>query len=112
MAAKSKNKVTLTRRAKIGLNRGKARLWLEGQWLAEAGFKVGTKFTAEITGRTITLRAGKNSNAELLERTVSGKGEKPIIDINTDILTQIAPAQSYITLQVSKGILVGQPEVK
>jgi len=92
------------RKAKIGSNRGKARLWLEGQWLAEAGFTVGTRFTAEIKSAQITLRTSEDG-----ERKVSGKGSKPIIDINTDKLTVVAPAQSHIELRVGQGIIQGQP---
>jgi hypothetical protein len=98
--------MVLQRRAKIGLNRGKARLWLEGQWLADAGFAVGTKFTMTITRvrsqNYIHLRAQPDG-----DRKVSGKGTKPIIDINTDILRTLAPAGDYIRLNVSQGSIVG-----
>jgi hypothetical protein len=63
------------------------------------------KYTAEIEEGKITLRVARDG-----DRTVSGKGAKPIIDINTDKLTAVAPALKYITLHVGKNLITGRPE--
>lgn len=71
---------------KLGQNKGKPRLWLEGSWLASEGFHAKlTQFTCELTATAITLRADANGN-----RRVSGKGERPIIDITGDQLNAFA----------------------
>lgn len=64
---------------RVGRNRGKARLWLEGRWLADLGFVRGTKFAAVFTPNVIALHV-KEPDYDI-GRTVSGKGDKPIIDI-------------------------------
>jgi hypothetical protein len=71
-------------RHKLSTHHGveRARVWLEGARLVEAGFTVGARFSVAWTPATLTLslvapfegrRAGFG--------TVSGKGEKPIVDI-------------------------------
>lgn len=74
---------TVTR--KIGLNRGKPRLWLERKVLTEAGFAPGDKFSLTETKPGVLLI----SRAPLTgKRTVSGKGDRPVIDIAGTVLTQ------------------------
>ncbi len=66
---------TVTR--KIGSNRGRPRLWLEGKLLSDAGFKPGDRYDRTF-GSGLTILLQKRSDGAY---TVSGKGEKPIIDI-------------------------------
>ena len=63
----------------IGRNKGKTRLWLEGAILQAAGFKPGMRYHVDQTnaglgGLVLTLHPEG-------ARKVSGKGDKPIIDI-------------------------------
>lgn len=86
----------------IGTNKGKARLWLQGKRLAAAGF------VAKETLYTVTIDAGKLTIASTREgdHRVSGKGEMPIIDLNTDDLLQVAPAGTQLTIGAQRGKLV------
>lgn len=68
---------------KIGRNRGKKRLWLEGKVLSENGFPHGTRYLVSIGPKSICIMVTTNP---LLDRarTVAGTPERPIIDINSD----------------------------
>ena len=71
---------TFTR--KRGMNRGKPRLWIEGKHLTEAGFRKGDRIALRfVTQRVAVIEKTTNGN-----RTVSGKGDSPIIDIVGDAL--------------------------
>lgn len=61
---------------KIGLNRGKPRLWLEGKLLTEAGFEHGENWTLTQRRGGITIEADADG-----KRRISGKADRPVIDI-------------------------------
>jgi hypothetical protein len=61
----------------VRANRGKARIWLEGKRLDGAGFAVGARFTIDVVEGALVLRLDPSGT-----RKVSGKGERPIIDIS------------------------------
>ena len=87
---------TVTRTARVGSNRGKPRLWLEGQWLADLGFSRGTKFT--VTWEPdITLRVVPGRFETPHTRIVSGKGDRPIIDIAGEKLQRWAAFELTLT---------------
>jgi DNA (cytosine-5)-methyltransferase 1 len=77
------------RTIRIGTHRGKPRLWLEGAWLAQAGFVRGTTYTFTIRNGVAHLRVDPNGS-----RRVSGKVKAgtpvPVIDINAHDLTPLA----------------------
>lgn len=99
------NVVTITR--KIGQNRGKPRLWIEGAHLTAAGFKPGDLFALDINGLTISIALDGNRN--LPTRKVSGKGDKPIIDISGRSLHAIGTAASVtLTYLPGSGIISGE----
>lgn len=66
---------------KLGANRGKCRLWLEGALLADAGYKRGDRFDIEFgLGRVVITRYADG------KRKVAGTDSRPIIDTNTNKL--------------------------
>jgi len=71
---------------KIGSNRGKPRVWLQGAVLKEAGFKKGMKFTAQILPGELLIELDKDG-----DRHVSGKPGIAIIDIATSKLLELGP---------------------
>lgn len=97
---------TTTFTRKRGMNRGKPRLWIEGKHLTEAGFKRGDRFRLTF----IEMRAPgthavieKTSNGN---RTVSGKGDSPIIDIVGDALLGFGTMEKVaITYRAGHGVL-------
>jgi hypothetical protein len=70
---------------KVGLNRGKRRLWLEGAVLANSGFARGTEWILSVVGETMLIDAIPEGN-----RKVAGTEDRPIIDINSErIFTEL-----------------------
>jgi hypothetical protein len=93
----------MVRNVRIGSNRGKARLWLEGAWLAHFGFIKGAAFYIAVSdGPTLTITLG--ASEEHRARRVSGKGDRPIIDIAGDVLTPFEGKE--LVLHASEGRLV------
>ena len=91
---------TFTR--KIGLNRGKPRLWLEGKILDDNGFKHGTVWDAVVfpdptnpEWPSIDLVAGP-----LGKRKVAGAEGRPIIDINSKNLLIGFTAGEEVNIEV------------
>jgi hypothetical protein len=94
----------------IGTNHGKgtSRIWLEGKRLVEAGFEVGTRYDryAHSNPSAIQLIANPKGNYK-----VSGKGDKPIIDISGGAVTETfaehisasSPKTPVVEVEYSKG---------
>lgn len=61
---------------KIGRNRGKPRLWIEGASLVAAGFSRGDRWALVPTDNGFNIHGRADG-----DRKVSGKLDKPIIDI-------------------------------
>lgn len=85
---------TTTCTRKIGLNRGKARLWIEGTVLASQGWEKGTTYVREDypNERIMVFRrtpAGESSHTKHKPRKVAGEATRPIIDTNTDTLVEV-----------------------
>lgn len=64
---------------KIGTNRGKARLWLEGKLLEASGWARGTRYNARFEKGVIVYEQAEDG-----ARSVAGTEKRPIIDTNTD----------------------------
>ena len=68
--------------SKIGMNKGRPRLWLEGKQLTEHGFIKGKKFTISYLPDSMkALKFLKLLIDNDGSRTVSGTSDRPIIDI-------------------------------
>jgi DNA (cytosine-5)-methyltransferase 1 len=78
---------TTTREQKVGDHRGRPRIWLQGEWLAQHGWIYGITFDVVYGKNKITLKGAVPG-----QRKVSGKdkpsGPQPIIDINTAAIRQ------------------------
>lgn len=69
----------------LGTNHKKprTRIWLEGQRLKDAGFTVGTRYDRTLHGGGIVIDIAAEGKFK-----VSGKGDKPIIDITGSAVTE------------------------
>jgi DNA (cytosine-5)-methyltransferase 1 len=75
---------TNTYTRKIGQNRGKPRLWLEGSILLDHGFHHGCSWEAvRVSPDELRLKAGP-----LGGRKVAGTVDRPIIDINSGAILE------------------------
>jgi len=84
----AKEELTQTTR-KLGSNRGKTRLWLEGDILSSHGWHTGDRFDVVMIDGV--LKYAKNPNGK---RKVAGKPGRPIIDTNTDKLSTTLNAKA------------------
>lgn len=75
---------------KVGPSRGvaRSRIWLEGDRVLAAGFAPGMMYTREWTADTLTLALGEGEGRATRGK-VSGKGEKPILDIVGDKVREV-----------------------
>lgn len=92
---------------KIGKNRDKPRIWIEGKYLEQAGFPKGTIIKVNFEPNKIIITPGEGDN------TVSGKKDKyPIIDINSkkiaeafDVERQVRITVWYHRIEITKTFL-------
>ena len=106
----------------IGTNHGKnvSRIWIEGKRLVDAGFFVGARYHRFIEDdwpligkRKIVLRLCKHEITNARYK-VSGKGDKPIIDISGGIVREVFPAsgddtsRQMVEVIYEKGIIIIQ----
>jgi DNA (cytosine-5)-methyltransferase 1 len=81
----------------IGMNRGKARLWIEGNWLAQAGFARGMAYTVEAfpDNGVISIKATPDGS-----RKVAGTTSRPIMDLTkAGDMAAIGGAGSVVLLE-------------
>lgn len=74
---------------KLGLNKGKVRLWVEGKLLSDSNWNRGDAF--DVIWLDGVLRYIKNPNGS---RKVAGTEARPIIDTNTDKLASTLHAST------------------
>lgn len=67
---------------KIGLNKGKRRIWLEGAVLRDAGFKHGMRFNVVNSDNVLSVYADLNG-----KRKIAGKPGREIIDMSAATIT-------------------------
>jgi len=99
----SKEELTQAKR-KLGSNRGKTRLWLEGNILESQGWHTGDKFDVILIDGV--LKYVKNPNGK---RKVAGKPGRPIIDTNTDKISQTlnaSPGEVVNVIATSESITI------
>jgi DNA (cytosine-5)-methyltransferase 1 len=87
---------------RIGQNKGKPRVWLEGMQASRAGFVPGQKYDIVVDGQAIVLQANPDGT-----RIVSSKreGEKlnPVIDINSRELLAIFDGMAAVRVIAKEG---------
>ncbi len=65
---------------KIGVNRGKSRVWLEGRKLEREGFEVGMKYDVKTTNDSVVLMLSTDGKYMVSKRTRNGR-TLPIIEL-------------------------------
>lgn len=90
---------------KIGTNRGKPRLWLEGAILTASGFAHGMKW------EVITTPATKGHQFHLMAlqdggRKIAGTDARPIIDINSGAILEGFEGCTVTITKLAEGVLL------
>lgn len=83
--------MSISQQYTIRSNRGRPRVWIEGKRLTTAGFHRGQFFTTEVKPSNrvmLRLRLAFAQEQAAGMRKVSGKGDRPIIDIVGSLLEQ------------------------
>ena len=95
--------VYMTFISKIGAARRMpgSRVWIEGTRLVAAGFTVGVRYNlTEADGQLILTVAADG------QRKVSGKGDKPIIDITGDLIRRVFAGRLTVTVEYTDRIVI------
>jgi len=95
---------TITR--KIGRNRGKPRLWIEGAALVEAGLDHGNRWNLVTTSTGFLIVRHPEG-----KRKIAGKPGRPIIDIAGATLPEVVVEAGAVSIsyQPGGGLMVVKP---
>jgi len=99
----------MTERAtyKVGFNRGRRRIWIDGPRLTRAGFIPGARYWSPVSlGKmTLTLTEGEGT-----ARKVSGRPTgKPIIDISGQDVHDAFPTCAAVDVEFKAGLISIRP---
>ena len=97
--------------SKVGNNRGRKRIWIEGKRLAKVGFNKGVNYSATLEDNLIRLTLDKEGI-----RKVSGKVDnersKPIIDLCSSAITQFTKGVDKVKVTYNPGEILIVPFVE
>ena len=78
-----------------------SRVWIEGNRLVAAGFTVGVRYNlTEADGQLILTLASDG------QRKVSGKGDKPIIDVTGDLIRRVFANRPTVNVEYTDRIVI------
>lgn len=83
----------------VGVNKGRPRIWLEGKYLAQAGFKPQTPIELEITNEKVIVRLSERGQ----RRVASKAGELPVIDIERTDLAEVFDSREKVEVVTEHG---------
>lgn len=86
---------------KIGLNRGRARVWLEKRVLSENGWKHGDRFDCVFSDGAVTY-----TKSETGARRVAGSVARPVVDTCTDKIRESVGAGESVEVVASPGRII------
>ena len=104
--------ITTELETKLGTARRveRSRIWIEGKRLTAAGFAVGRYFIAEWEGKVLTLTLlDEDTIIADAPRKVSGKGDKPIIDITGAQVRETFGHRSHVRASFGEGVIAITP---
>ncbi len=90
---------------KIGENRGRARVWLEGIKLSREGFRPGMRYDLVLEDTRIVLRTAENGHFTISRRERGGK-VLPIIDICSNELRRLFAGVEMLRVAIKRGTIV------
>lgn len=95
------------RTKKVGEHRGAARVWLEGKWLARAGFSPGNSITVlmDPTNRRITVALNEAGN-----RVVSEHRGAPVIDLSSSLVSEAVGRVDEVLVETIHGKIAIRPK--
>lgn len=91
--------------SKLGENRGKPRIWIEGAKLAREGYTPGDRYNLEIQSGRLILQAAEDGQYTVSKRTRNGR-LLPIIDISKTELAELFDGVETLRVAISQGKIV------
>jgi DNA (cytosine-5)-methyltransferase 1 len=95
--------------ATLGLHRGNRRVYLQGLYLARAGFEAERLIEAEFGRGRVTLRLAESAGRKIASK---GGGRVPVIDVNCRELAQALGDVHTVVVKVFSGEIVITPSVR
>lgn len=93
---------------KIGTNKGKRRLWIDGKRLRDAGFVGGTQYRCECLPGAINMALNLGRPGRL--RKVTGRPDgKPIVDLLGRDVELAFPTAEYVMVHFGGGRICVRP---
>lgn len=90
---------------KLGENRGKKRVWLEGQKLAREGFEPGMKLDMQLQDSKLVLRVAPTGRYTISKRERNGR-VSPIIDVMAGELASLFEGVEMLRVLIRDGVIV------
>lgn len=87
---------------KIGANKGKPRVWLEGVQAAIAGFDPGQRYDVEVRGKTLVLQVNPDGTRVVSAKRV-GERVNPVIDLNSETLLAVFDGMAAVRVVAREG---------
>ena len=84
----------------VGNHRNNSRIWLQGKWLVKFGFVRGKAWAVEYQGDKVIVTTSAHG------RVISGKGETPVLDMNSSELTKALPQGASVKLTATMGRII------
>jgi len=91
--------------SKVGVSKGKARIYLEGAMLEREGFTQGSNYSRSITKDKLKLTLIEGGQYKV-SRKMKGGNERPVIDIRSEALNELSVGGRVRVLITNKTILV------
>jgi len=92
--------------SKLGENRGKPRIWIEGAKLAREGYTPGDRYNLEIQSGRLILQAAEDGQYTVSKRTRNGR-LLPIIDISKTELAELFDGVETLRVAISANRRLG-----
>lgn len=89
---------------KIGENRGKLRLWVQGQKMAHNGVQVGAKYDVEASAQMIRMVFSPDGS-RTVSRKVRNGSELPVIDLNTHQVSEAFKANDRVRVVIRENAI-------
>lgn len=90
---------------KLGQNRGKSRIWLEGAKLAREGYEPGDRYDLSVSERKVVLEPSSDGQYIISKRTRNGR-TNPIIDISRHELADKFENVELLRVAITQGKIV------
>lgn len=92
---------------KVGINRGKKRIFIEGRKLANEGYQPGLTYNLTVKDSQLNIELSETGKYKVSRRKNRTNGEElPVIDITADALAELFEENELVRVLIQKGQIV------